>query len=287
MSNITRRRFTRLVLGGIALSVLSGCAPEETVQATPTSTPTSVPSPKETPIPTPSVTKVAPPVVTPTPTLRQAQGTAPSPTPALLRNENRPGFFIRYYRPFEPVDPDRWTLSVEGLVKKPQSLALSDVQSLPLVSQVSRMKCVECWSAAAKWEGFHLRSLMEIVDPLPEAKWLHFYCADDYYESLSLEELLMERVLFVHHMNDQTLPDVYGAPLRLMVPFKYGYKSPKAIVRLVFAEEELRGYWPMVGPYTTTGEIRPGRDYPLDMEERRQITGGEVIYPDGIESRGE
>jgi sulfoxide reductase catalytic subunit YedY len=177
---------------------------------------------------------------------------------------------------------------VEGLVKKPQALALPDVQSLPLVSQVSRMKCVECWSAAAKWEGFHLRSLMEIVDPLPEAQWLHFYCADDYYESLSLEELLRERVLFVHRMNDQILPDVYGAPLRLMVPFKYGYKSPKAIVRLVFAEEELRGYWPMVGPYTTTGEIQPGRDYPLDLEETRQITGGgEVIYPDGIESKGE
>jgi sulfoxide reductase catalytic subunit YedY len=280
---MSRRRFTRLVLGGIALSVLSGCAPEETVQAPPTSTSKSMPSPtKETPSPTPSVTKVAPPVVTPTPTPTS------SPTPVLLRNENRPGFFIRYYKPFKPVDPDRWTLSVEGLVKSPQALALPDVQSLPLVSQVSRMKCVECWSAAAKWEGFHLRSLMEIVDPLPEAKWLHFYCADDYYESLNLEELLMERVLFVHRMNDQTLPDVYGAPLRLMVPFKYGYKSPKAIVRLVFAEEELRGYWPTVGPYTTTGEIQPGSDYPLDFEERRQISGGgEVIYPDGIESKSE
>ena len=88
-------------------------------------------------------------------------------------------------------------------------------------------------------------------------------------------------------MNDQTLPDVYGAPLRLMVPFKYGYKSPKAIVRLVFAEEELPGYWPTGGPYTTTGEIQRGSDYPLDLGERRQITGGEVMYPDGIESQGE
>jgi sulfoxide reductase catalytic subunit YedY len=281
MSNMTRRQFTRLVLGGIALSALSGCAPEEAVQATPTlrqaqgTAPT--PSPKETPSPTPLVTEVPSPDISPT----------PSAISALLRNENRPDFYIRYYKPFEAVDPDRWALAVEGLVKKPQELTLPDVQSLPLVSQVSRMKCVECWSAVAKWEGFHLRSLMEIVNPLPEAKWLHFYCADDYYESLSLEELLMERVLFVHRMNDQTLPDVYGAPLRLMVPFKYGYKSPKAIVRLVFAEEELPGYWPMVGPYTTTGEIQPGSDYPLDLGERRQITGGEVMYPDGIESKGE
>ncbi len=281
MRNMTRRRFTRLVLGGIALSVLSGCAPEETVQATPTSTSTPSPSPKETPSPIPSETSTISPVIAPTPTPE------PSPTLVLLRNENRPGFFIRYYKPFEPVDSARWTLSVEGLVKKPQELTLPDVQSLPLISQVSRMKCVECWSAAAKWEGFYLSSLMEIVDPLPEAKWLHCYCADDYYESLSLEELLMERVLFVHRMNDQTLPDVYGAPLRLMVPFKYGYKSPKAIVRLVFAKEELPGYWPTVGPYTTGGNIQPGSDYPLDLGERRQISRGEVIYPDGIESKGE
>ena len=61
-----------------------------------------------------------------------------------LHNEDRPGFFIRYYKPFEPVDPARWTLSVEGPVRKPQELTLPDVQSLPLVPQVSRMKCVEC-----------------------------------------------------------------------------------------------------------------------------------------------
>jgi sulfoxide reductase catalytic subunit YedY len=275
---MTRRQFARLALGGIALSVLSGCAPEEAVRVTAT------PSPKKTPSPIPSATSTVSPGITPIPTPTPR----PSPTPVLLRNENRPGFFVRYYRPFEPVDPARWNLSVEGLVKQPQELTLPDVQSLPLVSQVSRMKCVECWSAAAKWQGFHLRSLMEIVDPLPEARWLHFYCADDYYESLTLEELLMDRVLFVHRMNDQTLPDVYGAPLRLIVPFKYGYKGPKAILRLVFAEEELPGYWPTVGPYTTKGEIQPGQDYPLDLEESRQIAGGgEIIYPAGIESKGE
>jgi len=277
---MTRRQFTRLVLGGIALSVLSGCTPEETVQGRAQDT---TPSPllEETPGYTSSVTRMASPTIIPTPTTKLG------PTQTLLRNENRPGFFIRYYKPFEAVDPARWTLSVEGLVESPRVLTLSDVQSLPLISQVSRMKCVECWSAVAKWEGFHLRSLMEVVDPLPEARWLHFYCADDYYESLTLEELLRERVLFVHRMNDQVVPDVYGAPLRLMVPFKYGYKSPKAIVRLVFAEEELRGYWPTVGPYSPKGDIQPGQDYPLDLGESRQITGGEVFYPDGIESQGE
>ncbi len=275
MSKITRRRFTKLTLGGITLAALSGYVSDETLRAIAMSSPT------DTPVPTPSATGTVSPTPTLTPTL------TPTPSRPILRNENRNGFFIRYYKPFEAVDPARWTLSVEGLVKNPQELTLQDIQSLPLVSQVSRLKCVECWSAAAKWEGFHLTSLLQLVEPQPEAKWLHFYCADDYYESLSLEELLMERVLFVYRMNDEPLPDAYGAPLRLIIPPKYGYKGPKVITHLAFAERELIGYWPTVGPYSAEGDIKPGQDYPLDLEETRQIDGGEVRYPDGIESQGE
>jgi DMSO/TMAO reductase YedYZ molybdopterin-dependent catalytic subunit len=107
---------------------------------------------------------------------------------------------------------------------------------------------------------------------------------------MSIEALLRERVLFVHHMNGELLPDLYGAPLRLMVPFLYGYKSAKAIVTMEFAEKELIGFWPTTGPYTEHGRILAGRDYPLDLKEGREIQGGgEIFYPDGIESldRGE
>jgi DMSO/TMAO reductase YedYZ molybdopterin-dependent catalytic subunit len=269
MSHINRRRFIRLALGGVSLYILSSCIPGEKHQAAVTETPSATETPG-------AQRAVAP---TPTPT--------PAPSPVILRNENRPGFFIRYYKPFEAVDPDHWTIVVEGLVKKPQELTLLDIQSLPSVSQVSRMKCVEGWSAAAKWGGFHLSSLLKLVEPQPEAKWVQFYCADGYYESLTLEELLAERVLFVYRMNDKLLPDVHGSPLRLIVPPKYGYKGPKAITRLVFAEKELPGYWPTEGPYSTDGYIQPGRDYPLDIGESRQVKGGEVIYPDGLESRQE
>jgi DMSO/TMAO reductase YedYZ molybdopterin-dependent catalytic subunit len=274
MNSIDRRHFIRLALGGITLSALSGCMPGEKSQAAATITP----PPTDTSGSVATATKAASSGVAPTPT--------PGPIPALLRNENRPGFFIRYYKPFKAVNPDQWTLSVEGLLKNPQSLTLPDVQSLPFVSQVSRMTCVEGWSAAAKWGGFHLSSLLQLVEPRQEAKWVHFYCADDYFESLTLEELLAERVLFVHHMNDEPLPDVYGAPLRVIVPPKYGYKGPKAITRLVLAEEELPGYWPTVGPYSTDGYIQPGVDQPLDIGEPRKISGGEVVYPDGPESGG-
>ena len=257
MAPITRRQFAHLALGGMALAMLKGCAFKQT--SSPTAPLPGTGGPSVTPSRLPSVRSI-------------------------LRNDNVPGFYVRYYRSFEAVDPTQWTLSVEGLVSNPVTLSLPDVQSLPLVSQISRMKCVECWSAAAKWEGFHLNALSELTQPLPTAKWVHFYCADDYYESLALDALLDERVIFVHRMNDQILPDIYGAPLRLIIPPLYGYKNPKAIVRLVFAEKELRGYWPTVGSYSEDGVIQPGRDHPLDIGETRQIRGGEIIYPDGIES---
>jgi DMSO/TMAO reductase YedYZ molybdopterin-dependent catalytic subunit len=213
----------------------------------------------------------------------------PLPTPhasrPILRNDNVPGFYVRYYQSFEAPDPEQWTLAVSGLVRNPQEFSLADVLALPRVSQNSRMKCVECWSAAAKWEGFHLSSLIDLVQPEPQAKWVHFYCADDYYESLSIEALLRDRFLFVHHMNDQILPDIYGAPLRLIGPPLYGYKSAKAIVGLKFAADELVGHWPTVGPYSSEAYIRAGWDHPLDLEGgNRDMAGGEIFYPDGIES---
>jgi len=212
-----------------------------------------------------------------------AGGTA---TPQILRNENLPDFNVRYYNPFPAPDPTQWRLSVEGLVKNPQSLSLDQVQHLPSVIDIRRLKCVECWSARAKWEGFTLDTLMELVDPEPEASWLHFYCADGYYESLELKELSGEGVQFAYGMNDELLQPKYGSPLRLVIPPKYGYKWPKAIVRLEFATTEKPGYWPTVGPYSTSGVIAAGRDLPLDLPDgSRVIEGGEVLYPEDIEAR--
>ena len=211
---------------------------------------------------------------------------AATPTAEILRNENVPGFYVRYFKPFPAPDPTTWQLSVEGLVRSPQSLSLDDVQRLPSVSDIRRMKCVECWSARAKWEGFDLDALTELVGAEPEARWLHFFCADGYYESLSLEELSEEEVLFAYAMNDELLPAKYGSPLRLVVPSKYGYKWPKAIVRLEFAERERVGYWPTVGPYTSSGVILAGRDHPLDLPGgARTIEGGTVLYPEDLEAR--
>jgi sulfoxide reductase catalytic subunit YedY len=255
MSNVSRRDFLRLAsasaAGALAAQALSACGvvPSEVEPLASTVPPTTAPG-------------------------------------DILRNENVPGFNVRYYNPFPAPDPSEWQLTVEGLVKKPQTLSLGEVQRMPSVIDIRRMKCVECWSARAKWEGFDLETLAELAEPEPEARWLHFFCADGYYESLSLDELTGEGVLFAYGMNDELLPLKYGSPLRLVVPSKYGYKWPKAIVRMEFAAAEKAGYWPTVGPYTTSGIILPGRDQPLDLPGGvRPIDGGAVLYPEDLEAR--
>ncbi len=256
MKRITRREFARLLAGGAALSVLAGCAPERLPPIGPSATPGGPATPQPGP---------------------------PRPT---LQNENADDFYVRYYRAFEAVDPAAWLLTVDGMVRKPARLSLADIQALPQVSQVSRLKCVECWSAPARWGGFRYEALSALVEPDAEARWVHFRCADGYYESLSIEELRMDRVLFVHRMNDQPIPDIHGAPLRMIVPFKYGYKGAKAITRLTFAVEQLKGYWPAESGYSPNGNIQEGWDHPLDLKETRRIDGDEVRYPDGPEGSG-
>lgn len=188
----------------------------------------------------------------------------------LLRNENKPGFYIRFYKPFEPIDNNKWRLEISGLCGKPTKLTLNDIHKLPSVTQVSRLKCVECWSSKAKWTGFKPEILFELCKPLKTARYIYFHCADDYFEYISIEDLLKPKVLFVHTMNGKPLPPEHGAPLRLIIPFKYGYKSVKTITKLIFLEKGGNGYWSQYG-YSADGTIQPGSDYRLDTGEIKEI----------------
>jgi len=188
----------------------------------------------------------------------------------LLDNEDREGFYIRFIKPTRPVDPNMWSLKVGGLCEKPQNFSLAAIRRFPKETQVSRMKCVESWSSKARWAGFRPKALFDVVRPLAKARHLFFYSADDYYEYISLEELLKPRVLFAYDMNDGPLPADYGGPLRLLMPSKYGYKSVKTILRLEFLEKGGTGYWSKYG-YSKDATIEPGTDHALDLKDYRQI----------------
>ena len=161
----------------------------------------------------------------------------------LLGNQNLERVNIRYSNEIEPVDIDTWRLVISGMIDNAQELTLDAIKAFPLVSQTSRLKCIEGWSFAAKWIGFHPQALFDLVQPEPEAKWVRFYCADDYFESLEMRTLLLDRVLFAYGMNDAPLSPLHGAPLRLIVPFMYGYKGPKVIQKIVFTATEVPEDW--------------------------------------------
>jgi DMSO/TMAO reductase YedYZ molybdopterin-dependent catalytic subunit len=128
------------------------------------------------------------------------------------------------------------------------------------------------------WGGFQYEALAEQVVPQPEATHVRFDYADGYWEMVSIAELADPRVVFVLRMNDDPLLDEYGAPLRMMFPAKYGYKSAKGVTTATFTDEGGAGYWSTVGAYTTHGDIQAGNDFPQDLPgERKQIEGDEIV----------
>ncbi len=216
-------------------------------------------------------------------------GTSPTEDPnavkgPLLQNEDRQGFFIRWYTPFHAPDPAAWSLTLSGELDNPLTVTLKDIQDLKSATQTSRLRCVDGWSVAARWEGIRFSELFALVKPREEATWLHFTCADGYEEALKVEELVNERVMLAYGMNGDILPPEHGAPLRLIVPAKYGYKGPKAITKIEFKTFAGWGTWPRRGSYTIEGDIGAGIDVPLDLSAPRVIQNGEIFYPDGLEA---
>lgn len=196
----------------------------------------------------------------------------------LLDNEDREGFNVRFIMPIKPVNPEKWILQIGGLCEHPGQFTLGSIKKLTKDTQVSRMTCVEGWSGKAKWGGFFPQTLFNTVKPKKEAKYLYFYSADNYYEYISLEDLLKPRVIFAYEMDNKPLPDIHGGPLRLLIPSRYGYKSVKTIMKLDFVEKEGTGYWSQFG-YPRDGTIKPGTDHALDLKTYKIIKkDGEPDY---------
>jgi len=208
------------------------------------------------------------------------KGTAQA-KPKLLLPSDEPdeyGFRLMWFNPVPPIDQSSYKLKVGGLIEKPFSLTLDELREFPHETQSSRMKCVQCWSARANWGGFRFGHLLERAKPKSSARGVRIDCADKWYEYLSIEDLLHPRVMFALDMEGEPLPDRHGAPLRLIEPARYGYKSAKLITSLTFVEEIEGSMACDIGPYySPTGEILPGYDQPLDLGgPKRKIAGGEI-----------
>jgi methionine sulfoxide reductase catalytic subunit len=191
---------------------------------------------------------------------------------------DRFGLKVMAFNPIIAPDPAKWELAIGGLAQEPVVLRAADLDKLPKIAQNSRLKCVQCWSGRVNWEGFTFDALVRLARPKPEATWVRVDCADKYYDFCKLEDLLHERTLLATGMNGEALTPEHGAPLRLVMPFKYGYKSSKLITKLTFMEKGGTGLvadgWPY---YSETGDILPGVDHPFEFpDEARKIKGGEI-----------
>ena len=185
--------------------------------------------------------------------------------------------------------PQPWTVRIDGLVNKPQTLDIDRLRRLfPLEERVYRLRCVEAWSMVIPWVGFPLSALLKLAEPLGKAKYVAFETLRDpmqmpgqrsavlqwpYVEGLRLDEALHPLTMIAVGLYGRILPNQNGAPLRLVVPWKYGFKSIKSIVRIRLTDRVPPTSWNRYGPgeYGFYANVNPAVDHPRwsQASERR------------------
>jgi len=169
--------------------------------------------------------------------------------PTYSNNEVAPfnRFPYNYYDVLDPeVDLDRWTLKVDGLVQRPGNYKLEQIQALPKVVQNTRHVCVEGWAVVGNFGGTRASDFLRAIGADLTARYLEVECADEYYESIDMETMLHPQTLFCYEMYGQPLDRGHGAPLRLQMPTKLGYKQAKYLETLRVTNVLTggqRGYW--------------------------------------------
>jgi sulfoxide reductase catalytic subunit YedY len=148
-----------------------------------------------------------------------------------------------------------WTVSIEGLVKQPKTYGIEELLKLSAQEErIYRMRCVEGWSMVIPWVGYSLAELIKKVEPLGSAKYVEFVTLADpktmpyvldwpYVEGLRMDEAMHPLTLLTFGMYGEVLPNQNGAPVRLVVPWKYGFKSGKSLVKIRFTDKEPRTAW--------------------------------------------
>jgi methionine sulfoxide reductase catalytic subunit len=180
------------------------------------------------------------------------------------------------------MSTDPWSLTVDGEVEKPGKLNLEDIQSgFDLEERIYRLRCVEAWSMVVPWVGYSLADLLAKFQPTSKAKYVQFYTLQDkkqmrgqrsftssidwpYVEGLRMDEAMNPLTLMAVGVYGKAMPNQNGAPIRLVVPWKYGFKSIKSIVRIRLTERRPKTTWEMLAPqeYGFYANVNPTVDHP-------------------------
>lgn len=189
-----------------------------------------------------------------------------------------------------------WTLSIEGEVNKPMQIGIDDLLKLaPLEERIYRLRCVEGWSMVIPWIGYSFSNLMKKVEPNGHAKFVEFTTLADekqmpnlgssildwpYVEGLRLDEANHPLTLLGLGMYGETLPNQNGAPVRVIVPWKYGFKSAKSLVRIRFTREQPRTAWNAAAPreYGFYSNVNPDVSHPRWSQATERRIGEDGLF---------
>lgn len=194
-----------------------------------------------------------------------------------------------------PIRP--WVLTIDGLVEKPMQIGIDDLmKKMPLEERLYRHRCVETWSMAVPWSGFALKELVRLAEPKAEAKYLRletFMNPDvapeqkapfypwPYVEGVTIEEAMNDLAFMVTGMYGKPAPRQNGAPLRLALPWKYGFKSGKALVKITFTDQRPINFWQALQPseYGFWANVNPEVPHPRWSQATERVLGTDEPRP--------
>jgi sulfoxide reductase catalytic subunit YedY len=194
-----------------------------------------------------------------------------------------------------PVRP--WTVTLDGMVEKPQTVAIDDLlKAMPIEERLYRHRCVEAWSMAVPWSGFAMKALVDYAKPLSGAKYVTMYTFLDknvapgqrqfwypwpYIEGLTIEEATNELAFLATGLYGKPMPKQNGAPLRLAVPWKYGFKSTKSVVRFTFTDKRPKSFWEAIqaSEYGFWANVNPEVPHPRWSQASERVLGSDQKVP--------
>jgi sulfoxide reductase catalytic subunit YedY len=189
-----------------------------------------------------------------------------------------------------------WTIAIGGMVKTPRTLGLEDLlKQVKVEERVYRHRCVEAWAMTVPWTGFPLADLVKLAEPLGSATYLKFTTQTDpktmpglhkpwypwpYVEGLTVQEAMNELAFLSVGLYGKTLPPQDGAPIRLTVPWKYGFKSAKSIVKIEFTDQQPLNFWQQLqdSEYGFWANVNPQVPHPRWSQRQERLIGtGEMV----------
>jgi len=190
-----------------------------------------------------------------------------------------------------------WTVTVDGLVEKPFEIGVDDlIRRSQLEERLYRFRCVEGWSMAVPWTGFPMRAFLDLAKPTSAAKYVRFETFQNprvapgqrqtwypwpYSEGITIEEAANELPMLVTGVYGKPLRNQFGAPIRLILPWKYGFKSAKAITRISFLAERPKSFWEQLQPaeYGFWANVNPKVPHPRWSQADEQVLGTQQRVP--------